>query len=115
MISAVTLLINPAGVEAPRPVVPGMAMPAGNARALLGRAAEAAGNRAFTAPRPGQWAYIEMRMQGVGTTLIMTVPSRSRLYYQQLPAKIGTANPGTDPIFVTTDDLVQPQQVRHPA
>ncbi|WP_431904908.1 CU044_5270 family protein [Nonomuraea sp. bgisy101] len=65
VISAVALVVDPAGVEAPRPVVPGLAMPAANAQALLGRAAEAAGNRAFTAPGPDQWVYIETRFQGV--------------------------------------------------
>lgn len=65
-ISAIALVLHPAGVEAPRSIVPGMAVPAANAQALLGRAAEAAGNRAFTAPRPDQWVYIETRVQGVG-------------------------------------------------
>ncbi|MGW0801396.1 CU044_5270 family protein [Nonomuraea sp. NPDC002799] len=66
VITAVALVINPVGVEAPRSVVPGLAMPAANAQVLLGRAAEAAGSRAFTGPRPDQWVYIETRRQGVG-------------------------------------------------
>ncbi|GAA3714723.1 hypothetical protein GCM10022224_095460 [Nonomuraea antimicrobica] len=64
-ISGVALVIGPAGDEEPRSVVPGLALPAANAQALLGRAAEVAGNRAFTAPRPDQWIYIERRVQGV--------------------------------------------------
>ncbi|TMR99463.1 CU044_5270 family protein [Nonomuraea basaltis] len=66
VITAVALVADPVGVEAPRSVVPGLAVPAANAQALLGRAAQAAGNRAFTAPRPDQWVYIETRIQGVG-------------------------------------------------
>ncbi|SDM64203.1 CU044_5270 family protein [Nonomuraea jiangxiensis] len=65
LISAVALVANPGGVEAPHSIVPGIAVPVANAQALLGRAAAAAGNRAFTAPRPDQWVYIETRLQGV--------------------------------------------------
>ncbi|MEV0234633.1 CU044_5270 family protein [Nonomuraea sp. NPDC050786] len=65
VLSAVALVVDPTAVEAPRSIVPGMALPAANAQALLGRAAEAAGRRAFTAPRPDQWVYIATRVQGV--------------------------------------------------
>ncbi|MFC4117027.1 CU044_5270 family protein [Nonomuraea zeae] len=66
VISAIALVLDPAEVEAPRSIMPGMGVPAANAQAVLGRAAEVAGDRAFTAPRPDQWVYIETRVRGVG-------------------------------------------------
>ncbi|RSN45640.1 CU044_5270 family protein [Actinomadura sp. WAC 06369] len=46
----------------PAPVVPGIpAGPVANASELLERAAMSAETRAFTAPRPDQWVYVESR------------------------------------------------------
>ncbi|MEU7854059.1 CU044_5270 family protein [Nonomuraea sp. NPDC049141] len=56
---------NPGGVDVPRPIVPGLAMPAANAQVLLHKAAAVARDRPFTAPRPDQWIYMETRLQGV--------------------------------------------------
>ncbi|MEV4113818.1 CU044_5270 family protein [Nonomuraea sp. NPDC049695] len=61
---AVVLAVTPPAAEAPRTALPGTIMPVSNAQVLLGRAAEAAGKRGFTAPRPDQWIYIETRTQG---------------------------------------------------
>lgn len=64
-ITAVAFVVgNPEG-DAPRPIVPGLALPAANAQVLLHKAADAARDRTFTAPRPDQWIYMETRIQGV--------------------------------------------------
>ncbi|MEU6720485.1 CU044_5270 family protein [Nonomuraea sp. NPDC046802] len=61
LLTAVGLVVDPAGVVAPR--VPGLVPPA--AHALLRRAADAAQTRSFTAPRPDQWVYLETRQSGL--------------------------------------------------
>ncbi|MEU7827802.1 CU044_5270 family protein [Nonomuraea sp. NPDC049129] len=64
-ITAVASVVgNPEG-DAPRPMVPGLALPAANAQVLLHKAAAVARDRPFTAPRPKQWIYMETRYQGV--------------------------------------------------
>ncbi|MBT2229223.1 CU044_5270 family protein [Nonomuraea sp. NEAU-A123] len=65
-ITVVPLVVENVVVDAPRPIVPGLAMPAANAQVLLHKAAAAARDRPFTAPRPDQWIYMETRHQGVG-------------------------------------------------
>ncbi|MEV6149926.1 CU044_5270 family protein [Nonomuraea sp. NPDC052129] len=63
-ITAVAFVVgNPEG-DTPRPIVPGLALPAANAQVLLHKAAAVARDRPFTAPRPNQWVYIETRIQG---------------------------------------------------
>ncbi|MBA8952339.1 CU044_5270 family protein [Actinomadura namibiensis] len=54
-------------VAAGTAVVPGLTGgEVANARELLDRAATAAQERSFTAPRPHQWAYIETRYERIG-------------------------------------------------
>ncbi|SPL88320.1 unnamed protein product [[Actinomadura] parvosata subsp. kistnae] len=63
---AILLAITPPAMDAAGTVLPATIMPVSNAQVLLGRAAEAAGKRGFTGPRPDQWIYIETRRQGAG-------------------------------------------------
>ncbi|MEU4223543.1 CU044_5270 family protein [Nonomuraea sp. NPDC026600] len=65
-ITVVAVVAENVGVDAPRPIVPGLALPAANAQVLLHKAAAAVRDRPFTAPRPDQWIYMETRYQGVG-------------------------------------------------
>lgn len=67
VITVVAVVVgSPGGVDAPRPIVPGLALPAANAQVLLHKAAAVARYRPFTAPRLDQWIYMETRYQGVG-------------------------------------------------
>ncbi|WP_433510791.1 CU044_5270 family protein [Nonomuraea sp. CA-143628] len=66
VITAVASVVGIPGGDTPRPIVPGLALPAANAQVLLHKAAAVARDRPFTAPRPNQWVYIETRIQGPG-------------------------------------------------